>query len=103
MKPSLASPASRLLDRGLLRQPAAIVAGLKMPRLVLESIKTRRGSVVDFQRCLMCTRIGKSLKGDSAPSGLGGLEDGAELLGTTQIAVGNSKVLGVSGAPRARS
>jgi hypothetical protein len=33
----------------------------------------------------MCARIGKSLKGDSAPSiGAGGLEDGAELLATAR-------------------
>jgi hypothetical protein len=35
--------------------------------------------------------------------GAGGSEDEAELHGTTPMGIGNSKVLGVSGAPRAGS
>jgi hypothetical protein len=74
----------------------------KKSRLAVRSIKTRRGSVVGFQRCLMCTRIGKSQR-RLRSIGAGGSEDGAELHGTTPMGIGDSKVLGVSGAARARS
>jgi hypothetical protein len=74
----------------------------KMP-VSLWSGDGETGSVAGFQRCLLCTRIGKSLKGDSAPLGLGGFENGAKLLGTTPMAVGNAKVRGFSGARRAGS